>query len=85
MNNDRIDLHGYSVEEALIKANNDINDAYFSQTNKIVWITGTGKINKSLLELVRNNYLIDSVLNDGILGHVYNGLVAVELHTIRGG
>ena len=84
INSVSVDLHGYSVEDALAKANSDINEAYFNKINEVIWITGTGKINKSLLELVRNNCLVGSVLNDGVVGHIYNGLVVIELSTIQG-
>lgn len=74
-----VDLHGYSLEEALIRAEKDIYQAYKNRKTSIEWITGTGPINERLLDLVRKNPLIAVVLNDTLVGLAYTGKIVVEV------
>lgn len=78
-NNNKLDLHGFAIKDAVIKADQFIDHCFFNGHRDVQIITGNGPMFKRVLEVAREHSLVEQVKNDGPLSHLYRGVVAPEL------
>ena len=74
-----IDLHGYTVEDAMNAAEKFVDNCFVEREIEAMIITGSGKIYHQVLGAVRQNPLVSLIHNDGPLGFKYRGHIYLEL------